>query len=89
MQWESELRADRARLLRDLEAGRASIHTVMLVPPDYMRAEKVLDVLLVVPEFGRETVQGILERTGIGPEETLGGISEAQRGRLVALLRGR
>ena len=81
--------ARRAQLKRDLKAGRQPIHELLLQPPDYLQTAKVFDLLLAVPKYGRVKVNKILSQCRISPSKTLGGLSERQRGELVALLRRR
>ena len=45
----NEIRTRRARLKRDLKAGRAQIHGLLLDPPEYLATAKVFDLLLAVP----------------------------------------
>ncbi len=65
------------------------IHELLLDPPDYVQTAKVFDLLLAVPKYGRVKVNKILSQCRISPSKTLGGLSERQRGELVALLRRR
>ena len=46
----NEIRTRRARLKRDLKAGRTQIHGLLLDPPEYLLTAKVFDLLLAVPE---------------------------------------
>src|ERR1700752_1682812 len=65
------------------------IHELLLEPPDYLMTAKVFDLLLAVPKYGRVKVNKILSQCRISPSKTLGGLSERQRGELVALMRRR
>src|ERR671935_325459 len=56
LQRANDIRSRRAQLKRDLKAGRASIHDLLLHPPEYVETAKVFDMLLAVPKYGR--VQG-------------------------------
>ena len=81
------IRTERARLKRELKAGRYSIHTLLLSPPEYMETAKVFDVMLAVPKYGRVKVNKILAHCRVAPSKTIGGLSERQRSELVSLLR--
>jgi len=83
----NDIRTRRARLKRDLKAGRASIHSLLLDPPEYLETAKVFDLLLAVPKYGRVKVNRILTQCRISPSKTVGGLSERQRGELVTFLR--
>ena len=85
----NQIRIKRAQLKRDLKAGRLSIHTLLLQPPEYLETAKVFDMLLAVPKYGRVKVNKILSQCRISPSKTLGGLSERQRGELVTLMRRR
>jgi hypothetical protein len=82
----NQIRVKRAQLKRDLKAGRLSIHSLLLNPPEYVETAKVFDMLLAVPKYGRVKVNKILAHCRIAPSKTVGGLSERQRGELVSLL---
>jgi len=83
----NEVRTRRARVKRDLKAGRVRIDELLLDPPDYLLTAKVFDLLLAVPKFGRVKVNRALMHCRISPSKTVGGLSERQRNELVAYLR--
>jgi S13-like H2TH domain len=83
----NEVRSARAQLKRDLKAGRCSIHSLLLDPPEYLETAKVFDMLLAVPKYGRVKVNKMLLACRISPSKTIGGLSERQRAELVSLLR--
>jgi hypothetical protein len=83
----NEIRTERARLKRDLKAGREQIHGLLLNPPDYLLTAKVFDLMLAVPKYGRVKVNRILTHCRISPSKTIGGLSERQRDELVRFLR--
>jgi hypothetical protein len=87
LQRANEIRTRRASLKRDLKAGRAQIHGLLLSPPEYLQTAKVFDLLLAVPKYGRVKVNRILTQCRISPSKTIGGLSERQRGELVSYLR--
>jgi hypothetical protein len=85
----NRIRTERARLKRELKAGRLSIHTLLLDPPEYVETAKVFDMMLAVPKYGRVKVNKILALCRIAPSKTIGGLSDRQRSELVSLLRHR
>ncbi|MBA2347354.1 MAG: hypothetical protein H0V81_03595 [Solirubrobacterales bacterium] len=87
LQRANEIRSRRAQLKRDLKAGRISIHTLLLEPPDWVETAKVFDMLLAVPKYGRVKANRALTTCRISPSKTIGGLSQRQRDELVASLR--
>jgi len=82
----NEVRIKRAQLKRDLKAGRVSIHSLVLDPPECVETAKVFDMLLAAPKYGRVKVNKVLAHCRIAPSKTIGGLSERQRSELVSLL---
>jgi hypothetical protein len=58
----NDVRTRRAKLKKDLKAGRHSIHTLLLDPPDFILTAKVFDMLLAVPKYGRVKVNITVHR---------------------------
>ena len=85
----NDIRTRRAQLKRDLKGGRQPIDELLLSPPAYLETAKVFDLLLAVPKYGRVKVNKILTQCKISPSKTVGGLSERQRGELVAFMRRR
>jgi hypothetical protein len=85
----NEIRTKRARLKKDLKAGKVKIDVLLLDPPEWLGSAKVFDIILAVPKYGRVKVNRILNQCRISPSKTIGGLSERQRAELVALLRRR
>jgi hypothetical protein len=83
----NEIRTKRAALKRDLKAGRASIHVLLLEPPEYIETMRVFDLLLAAPKYGRVKVKKLLMVCRISPGKTIGGMSERQRAELISVLR--
>jgi hypothetical protein len=83
----NDIRTRRARLKKDLKAGRVQIHGLLLDPPEYLQTAKTFDLLLAVPKYGRVKVNRILTHCRISPSKTIGGLSERQRNELVGYLR--
>ena len=82
----NNVRTQRAALKKDLKAGRCSIDTLLLDPPEYIETAKVMDMLLAVPKYGRVKVNKVLTQCRISPSKTIGGLSERQRDELVRSL---
>ena len=74
-----------ALLKRDLKAGRESIETILLDPPEWVETAKVFDMLMAVPKFGRVKAARLLNQCRISQSKTVGGLSERQRAELVSL----
>src|SRR3954464_838128 len=87
LQRANEIRTKRAQLKRDLKAGRASIHLLLMEPPDFIETAKVFDMLLAVPAYGRVKVDKVLRSCRISASKTVGGLSERQRAELISMLR--
>src|ERR1700750_1162532 len=83
----NDIRTARAKLKKELKAGRSNIHGILLDPPEYVMTAKVFDMLLAVPQYGRVKTNRILNQCRISPSKTIGGLSERQRTELVSLLR--
>lgn len=83
----NDIRTARAKLKRDLKAGKANIHALLLDPPEYVMTAKVFDMLLAVPKYGRVKTNRILNQCRISPSKTIGGLSQRQRTELVNQLR--
>jgi hypothetical protein len=83
----NEIRTQRAKLKRDLKAGKAKIETLLLDPPEYVMSAKAFDMILAVPKYGRVKANRILNQCRISPSKTIGGLSERQRAELVGQLR--
>src|ERR1700753_818154 len=83
----NDIRTARAKLKKDLKAGRSNIHTVLLDPPEDVMTAKAFDMLLAAPKYGRGKTNRILTQCRTSPSKTIGGLSERQRPELVSLLR--
>ena len=73
----NDIRTARAKLKKDLKAGRSNIHGILLDPPEYVMTAKVFDMLLAVPKYGRVKTNRILNQCRISPSKTIGGLSRA------------
>lgn len=82
----NEIRSQRAQLKKDLKVGGVDIIDVLTNAPDFLLTAKVIDLLLVVPKFGRVKATRVLTRCRISQAKTVGGLSERQRAELVETL---
>ena len=89
LQRANDVRVRRAQLKRDLKAGRESIETILLDPPEWVETAKVFDMLMAVPKFGRVKAARLLNQCRISQSKTVGGLSERQRTELVELFNHR
>jgi hypothetical protein len=85
----NDIRTDRATLKRDIKAGRvglAKLCALISDPPAELLTMKLFALLMAVPKVGEVRVNRVLFRHAISPSKTIGGLSERQRGQLVAWL---
>lgn len=87
LQRANRIRTKRAQLKRELKAGRASIHLLLIEPPYYIETAKVFDLLVAVPKYGRVKANKVLQVVRISPSKTVGGMSDRQRAELISMLR--
>ena len=85
----NDVRAYRARLKRDLKAGRRSIDSLLRHPPEEIATMKVIDLLLHVPKYGRVKVGKALKVCTISPSKTVEGMTDRQRYELLREIRAR
>jgi len=85
----NEVRSERARLKRDLRAGRVTIYAYLLDPPEWLGTAKVSEMILAIPKYGRVKVDRAIKQCRISPSKTIGGLTERQRTELVAHLQYR
>jgi hypothetical protein len=85
LQRANEIRVRRAKLKRDLKEGGVRIEDILSQPPEYVETAKVLDILMAVPKFGRVKAARLLNQCRISQSKTVGGLSDRQRGELIAL----
>lgn len=84
----NQIRIHRAELKRQITAGKVRAADVVARPGSELATMKVLDLLLAAPKVGRVKASAWLQRCAISPSKTLAGISDRQRGALVAVLGG-
>ena len=82
----NEVRTSRAKLKRDLKAGRANLSALLRDPPECLQTAKVFDILMAVPKFGRVKANRVLTHCRVSPSKTIGGLSDRQRNEIVSFL---
>lgn len=82
----NEVRRARARLKRDLAAGRVELARVLIDPPPCAQTAKLRDLLLAVPRIGPARVNRALAHCRIADGKTIAGLSDRQRAALIQLL---
>jgi hypothetical protein len=85
----NDIRSKRAQLKKELKSGDKDILDVLKNPPEYLKTAKVMDLVLVVPKFGRVKATRILTRCRVSPSKTVGGLSDRQRAELIEALENR
>jgi hypothetical protein len=85
----NKIRSMRAQLKKELKNGDKDIVEVLTDPPEFLVTAKVVDLLLVVPKFGRVKAARVLTRCRISQAKTVGGLSDRQRAELIEDLENR
>ena len=80
----NQIRSHRARLKRDLKAGRIGIGA--LIDDPLCASMNVVDALLALPKVGRVKALNALSRGAISPPKTLAGLTVRQRATLAERL---
>ncbi len=83
----NEIRTYRARLKRNLKAGRVSAGTLLANPPAQIETMKLWDLIVALPKYGRVKTNKVLAQCRISPSKTIGGLSQRQRDEMLAFLR--
>jgi hypothetical protein len=82
----NHVRSVRAKLKRDLRAGKVRLEQILATPADYLASAEVFDLLVAVPKIGPVKAGRLLTVARINPCKTVGELSERQRTRLIDLL---
>jgi hypothetical protein len=82
LQRATKVRIDRAKLKKDLAAGRTRIADVLQDPPECVHTAKVNELLLALPKFGRVRVSKALARARVTGTTRLEDLSDTQRAAL-------
>ena len=83
------VRTRRARLKRDLTAGRRNVAVLLTEWPEEIDTMKVSDLLMAVRGVGRSRTTAMLRRAAVSPSKTVGGLTGRQRESLIAVLPAR
>jgi hypothetical protein len=78
------IRSKRAQLKRDIAAGEVALTQILVDPPAYAEKARVHDMLLSAPGVGAVRANRILNRCRMGPNRTLGTLTDRQRSDLVS-----
>jgi hypothetical protein len=82
----NQVRSARAKLKRDLRAGKVRLEQILATPADYLARAEVFDLLVAVPRIGPVKAGRLLTLARISPSKTVGDLSERQRSHLIELL---
>ena len=69
----NRVRMQRALLKADLKRGGVSIEALIGEPPECRASAKVVEVLMVLPGYGRTKVARLLEHCRVSPKKSIGG----------------
>ncbi len=83
----NKIRVQRAALKRDIKSGQTHLADVLHKPKEWALTAKVHDLLLCVPGVGAVKAAKMLQQCRVSGSKTVGGLSDRQRGELVAMLR--
>jgi hypothetical protein len=82
----NEIRTGRARLKREIKAGRKLVASLLLDPPKLIESMKIVDLLLAAPKLGRVKVNKALSHCNVSPMRSVGTLTERQRRELMRCL---
>jgi hypothetical protein len=88
LQRANDVRGYRAAIKQDIRHREKETVDVLATPEPELATMKVFELLLATPKVGRVKANKLLAQCRISPSKTVGGLSERQRGELVALLQG-
>src|SRR6476660_3361897 len=78
LQRANEIRTRRAQLKKDLKAGRVSIHTLLMEPPEYVETAKISGMILAVSWSGRVKAKKVMQQCCTSPSKTIFGLNDTQ-----------
>lgn len=85
----NRIRTLRARLKRDLRAGKRTIAPLLEDPPTWLRSAKVWDFILTVPKVGRSRAERTFAQCAVSHTKTFAGLTARQRIEMAKLMRTR
>jgi fructosamine-3-kinase len=83
----NEVRIARARLKRQIAAGKLTVAEVLERTPPEARSMELGDLLLSQRRWGQMRVRRLLSQLGLSERKPLGSLTDRQRGLLIATLR--
>lgn len=83
----NEVRTYRARLKKNLKAGRITIDQILRNPHRLIETMKIMELMLEMPKYGRVKVSKALTQCRISPSKTIGGLTERQLEDLLSTIR--
>jgi hypothetical protein len=83
----NQIRTARARLKRDLKAGRRGFVELLTDPPDEILTMKIIELILATPQVGRTKANRALVVCRVSPTRRIGGLSPRERAQLADHLR--
>lgn len=75
----NQVRTRRARIKRDIKAGRRSIYDVLRSADPSLQTAAILDLVLCIPKVGRVKAMSALNTARVSPTRTLGALTARQR----------
>jgi hypothetical protein len=83
----NRIRVHRARMKVALHDGDRTVIDVLVNYEPEVDTMKVFDLLVAAPKIGKTKANAMLRACGVSPSRTVAGITDRQRGELVAMLR--
>lgn len=81
----NEIRLDRARVKREVKAGR-SVAAIISEPPDCLERMPIAELLGAIPRFPRRKMERFLQESDLAENRIIGHITVRQRNFLAALV---
>lgn len=76
----------RARLKKDLKAGRVNVTDIILEPPELLDTMTVFDLLRSIPKHSQVKATAVLRKCDVSPSRTMGSLTEREKSSIVSKL---